>query len=331
MSVVSMPSRPSRGFALLPGLVAVLGLAACESYLPPEAWTAARVDEPEVLLDDLDGPSGLVNYAGDLVLGTSAGELLRLDRMGDLSVLLEEPLPGIDRLSTVEGGLVLSIESSVSEDGQSSVEFWSPDAELTTLWAGAGTVTDLASDGSRVYYALTSSELGPASLRWSEAEGGESLTLCPNLDDPGGFSLVDERVVIADRGAGVVLACDRSDGALTVLATPAEVPRDVALAGQEVIVSARSERWPGGGWIYSMEPSGGELVPLSYSPPGLDRLIVDDGAIYWSSSQSITRVDREGGTYEVLATETRVADFIIWEGQLVWTDPVRGQLLARPL
>ena len=249
---------------MLPGLVLVLPLTACEVYREP--WAPVRVDEPEVLLDDLNGPTGLVHYEGDLVLGTSAGDLLRLDRRGGLSGLLDSPRAGIDRLSAVEGGLVLSIDASANEEGPSSVEFWSPEADLRTLWEGPGTVTDLASDGSRVFYTLTSSELGPASLRWSEADGAESLTLCPNLDEPGGFSLADEQVLIADRGAGTVLSCDRSDGALTVLATPDEIPRDVATAGQHIIISARSERWPGGGWIYSMDSDDGALSPRAVLP-----------------------------------------------------------------
>jgi hypothetical protein len=53
--------------------------------------------------------------------------------------------------------------------------------------------------------------------------------------------------------------------------------------------------------------------------------------IYWTSAQSITRAPRSGGSYEVLATETRIAGFYVTNDRVLWTDPDRGQLLSVPL
>ena len=80
--------------------------------------------------------------------------------------------------------------------------------------------------------------------------------------------------------------------------------------------------------MYALESSGGTLGALSYSPPGLDRLWVDGPHVYWASSQSITRVSREGGTYEMLAAETRVGDFLVQDDWLLWTDRDRGDVLG---
>ena len=47
--------------------------------------------------------------------------------------------------------------------------------------------------------------------------------------------------------------------------------------------------------------------------------------MYWTSAQSIARAPRDGGTYEVLAAETGVADFLVLDDRLVWTDRVAGR------
>ena len=136
---------------------------------------------------------------------------------------------------------------------------------------------------------------------------------------------------VADAGQGALLSVDPANGTVTTLASPFEDPRDVRWDDGTLYFTARSPNWPGGGWLYSVGDTGGSTSQLSYSPPGIDRIVLTEDSIYWTSTQSITRVAREGGTYEVLATETRVGGFVVQEDRLVWTDRDRGQVLAIPL
>jgi hypothetical protein len=152
-----------------------------------------------------------------------------------------------------------------------------------------------------------------------------------DLTEPTGLTGTSDSVVVADAGSGELLAFDSTTGVETLLAAPDESPRDVVADQGDLVFTARSERWPGGGWVYGLPEAGGPLDSLSYSPPGIDRVVIAGDYIYWTSAQSITRAPRSGGSYEVLATETRIAGFYVTNDRVLWTDPDRGQLLSVPL
>jgi hypothetical protein len=314
------------------GFVLVLpffGMASgCEDVFLPEVLPevpAAAV--PEVLLDGLDDPAGLAHFAdGGFVLAVrGAGTLYSLDPDGAEIGDIVSGLPGPDRLAVVDALLVVS---TADEPGLWAVD---PSGAVSPLWGGDAPVVGLSLVSQRLWFVLGLGDSTSPSLRWLDLDSKDHGVITEDLDDPGGFTVVDDTVFLADPGRGELLAFDRLSGSETVLAVPDEDPRDVVWDDGDLFFTARSDRWPGGGWIYATAETGGALSPLSYSPPGIDRLSLAGDFLYWSSAQSITRAPRDGGTYEVLASETRVADFLVLPDRLVWTDPDRGQLLSVPL
>ena len=307
-------------------LLAVLG-GGCPAHSELPDWPSVpSAASPEILLGGLDDPAGLAVFDGGFALALrGSGDVLFLDANLEETGVLAEGLDAPSRLLSVGEHLVVSTAGSPG--------LWLVDAvgEASPLWDGEGPVTDLVSDGGTLWFTVSETETTGASLRRLEIDGVGSEVLSDGLSEPGGISLDAGDVYVADFGRGQVLSFDGITGAETLVTSPDEDPRDVVWDDSNLFIAARSDRWPGGGWIYALEAPGGNLEGLSYSPPGLDRLAVDGQYIYWSSSQSITRVPREGGTYELVAGKTRVADFLVLDDSVIWTDRDRGELLAVPM
>jgi len=305
-------------------LFGVILVAACEVFPAPDEWPeSANSPVPDVLVDGLDDPAGLVYFgSGFAVAERGAGAV----RLFDADFVEAEPLAsdlaGPSQLLVVGEHLVVSTDDV---PGLSVVEM---DGSVTPLWGGDASVVDLATDGEGLWFVLGGTDSSPAGLRWMELGGDGHSVLSEDLEDPTGIAWADGGVFVADPGRGELLRFDELTGVDSAVASPDEDPRDVAADGGDLFFAARSERWPGGGWIYSVSNDGFDLDPLSYSPPGLDRVELDEDYVYWTSAQSIARAPRDGGTYEVLAAETRVADFLVLDDRLVWTDRDRGQVLA---
>jgi hypothetical protein len=289
----------------------------------PELTTAQT---PDILLDGLDDPAGITALDGSFVLAERGADTLRwISGDGTADGLLATGVPGPSLILAVPGGILVTSEAPPG--------IWSVAgaADPESLWSGQADVLDLHVQGGRLWFSVSEGESSSASLRWLDLEDGGDGVVGEDLIEPTGITGTSDSIVVADAGSGELLAFDSTTGVETLLAAPDESPRDVVADQGDLVFTARSERWPGGGWVYGLPEAGGPLDSLSYSPPGIDRVVVAGGYIYWTSAQSITRAPRSGGSYEVLATETRVADFCVTKDRLVWTDPDRGQLLSVPL
>ena len=314
-----MRARCPSGLVLL-----VILFSGCSSVQEERSWPDVPVTAtPEVFVSGLLEPTGLSRFGDGLVVADrGSGEVLFLDSNFSLVEVLAEGLDEPARVLATADGVVVSTEGTP--------ELWLVEANQseTLLWSGDGLIVDMGWDGEKVWFVSSAGENSEAALAWVRPGDGAGGTLTTLPSEPGGIALAEEELYLADVGRGQVFSYDLVSGEEALLASPEEVPRDVAVDEGMLFVSARSERWPGGGWVYALEASGGSLGALSYSPPGLDRLWVDGPHVYWASGQSITRVSREGGTYEMLAAETRVGDFLVQDGWLLWTDRDRGEVLG---
>jgi hypothetical protein len=150
--------------------------------------------------------------------------------------------------------------------------------------------------------------------------------LTDGLDNPVGLSVLDGVPWVAEQDEELVLELDPLTGELSTVAELEDPPHDLVRDGEIAFLSTRSTRWPYGGFILSL--SGGDLDEISYSPPEPERIGFDEEVVIWSSKQSITRVAREGGTYELVAGMTAVEDFITVDGLIYWTDGQTGEVLS---
>lgn len=309
------------------GLVMLATSVGCDAEFLVSDWPETPASlEPDILLDGLDDPAGITAMEGSFVVAERGADALHwLSSDGSSYGLLPAGILGPSLLIAVPGGIVVT---SSAPPGIWSV---AGAAAPQNLWSGEASVLDLHLQGDRLWFSLSEGESSAASLRWLGLGNSESGLVSEDLSEPTGLTATADSVVVADAGSGELLAFDSTTGAETVLAAPDESPRDVVADQGDLFFTARSERWPGGGWVYGLPEGGVVLESLSYSPPGIDRLVVAGDYIYWTSAQSITRAPRSGGSYEVLATETRVADFYVTDDRLLWTDPDRGQLLSVPL
>lgn len=303
-------------------------LAGCELTFEPElSPTLTPVAQAEVLLGELQRPGAIVEIPGGYALAEAgSGEILELDGELELRGSIGSNFDGPDLLAAAGDLLVVSDSADPSIwqlelDGSGAAE----------LWAGEEAPTALRLEAGRAWFTAPEGAPSEAALRWADLGTEELGLVTDELVDPTGFVLVGDEVFLADPGRGELLSIDTVTGAAVSLSDPFEDPRDVAWDEGELFFTARSPRWPGGGWVYRLDDLGGSPTQLSYSPPGIDQLVLTDDFVYWSSSQSITRAPRDGGTYEVLATETRVGGFLVVGERLVWTDRDRGQLLSVPL
>ena len=307
------------------GLVLLLILCTgCGSVLEERSWPDVPITAmPEVFVSGLLEPAGLSRLGDEVVVvDRGSGEVILLDSNFSLVEVLAEGLDEPERVLATESGVVVSTE------GTSELWLVETNQTETLLWSGDGLIVDMGWDGEKVWFVSSAGENTEAALAWVRPADGSGGTLTTLPSEPGGIALDQGMLYLADVGREQVFSYDLVSGEEALLASPEEVPRDVVVDEGMLFVSARSERWPGGGWVYALEPSGGTLGALSYSPPGLDRLWVDGSHVYWVSSQSITRVSREGGTYEMLAAETRVGDFLVQDDWLLWTDRDRGDVLG---
>ncbi|MEE2828217.1 MAG: hypothetical protein VX498_03430, partial [Myxococcota bacterium] len=252
--------------------------------------------------------------------------VLAMNDRGEEQITLAEGFLSLDALATAGDRLVVAD----AEDGAIWEVLWE-DTEPRLLWAEGRSPSSLVLVEDQLWFTLGPDEEESAGLHRLSLDEDEEELVAGGLEDPGGLAVTQEQVYIADRGQGELLGIDPVLGTVTVLADPFEAPQDVVWTDEGLYFTARSPNWPGGGWVYRVGQGGGTAEQLSYSPPGLDRLAVTADHVYWSSVQSITRAPREGGSYEILARETRVGSFLVQSDRLVWTDRDRGQLLALPL
>jgi len=307
--------------------LALVPLSSCEGLWTPDgAPELPAVAGAEVVASGFSRPGALVSYGGGFALvDEETQEVIVLSGDRDVEVLAEG-FGGADLLA--ESGTTLIV--SDSEDNT----LWAladGGAEPLLLWTGGGPPAALDVLGDAVWFTVLAGESNSPALGWAALNGSGAELVTESLTEPLGLSATDHAIFVADAGRGEILSVAPEDGALSALAAPFEDPRDVRWDDGTLYFTARSPNWPGGGWLYSMGDAGDNTTQLSYSPPGIDRIVLTQDSIYWTSAQSITRVARDGGTYEVLATETRVGGFVVQDDRLLWTDQDRGQVLSIPL
>ena len=109
-----------------------------------------------------------------------------------------------------------------------------------------------------------------------------------------------------------------------------DIPHQMILQQDRFFVTTRSFRWPYAGWIVELEDSNGMLQEhrLSETPPEPEWIGVTDNYVYWSSKQSITRIHKEGGIFEMIAPQTTVGNLLAVNHQVWWTDHKGGRVFV---
>lgn len=141
---------------------------------------------------------------------------------------------------------------------------------------------------------------------------------------------VNDTLYLLDRGSKTLYWFDTETNAVTVAFNFTDEPRKLYVESDTLYATTRSSRWPYGGWIVELNGSEDSWTEtrLSDSPPEAEHLLVFEEHVYWSSKQSITRVDLDGGTYEMVASMTTVGSMVIHNNALWWSDSKGGRLFA---
>ena len=210
------------------------------------------------------------------------------------------------------------------------------------IWQTAGGI--YAQDGGTIVEESTGivfnhTENGESSLYWT-IETTDSTQLINDLGTEWTLDFavdeaisVNDTLYLLDREAKTLYWFDTETSAVTVAFNFSDEPRKLYLDSNTLYATTRSSRWPYGGWIVQLNGSEDSWTEtrLSDSPPEAEHLLVFDEHLYWSSKQSITRVDLDGGTYEMVASMTTVGSMVIHNNALWWSDSKGGRLFALDL
>ena len=128
------------------------------------------------------------------------------------------------------------------------------------------------------------------------------------------------------------LLIDDDFGAFTITETHIfdDIPHQMFLNDDSFFLTTRSFRWPYAGWIVKLEENSGSMQEqkLSETPPEPEWIGTTNNYVYWSSKQSITRVPKDGGMFEMVAPQTTIGDLLIVDQQVWWTDSKGGRVFV---
>lgn len=272
-----------------------------------------EVDPPEQFATGLSGPVGIVWWQSQLVVAEQ------------------------------DAGRVVSVDSgTVWAEGLAGPTWLAAHGErLLVADAEAGSVLLLDADGTSSWLSTDHATIGRIALTedyawWLDPDVGELWRadlitqeverLTNELDTPVGLAVVDDVVWVAEQETEQITMVHPETGLLSTVVELEDPPYDLVRDGDEAFVSTRSTRWPYGGFILSVVEN--EVRELSYSPPEPERIVFSDTHVIWASKQSITRVEREGGSYVLVAGMTAVEDLIVQDDHVFWTDGQTGEVLG---
>jgi hypothetical protein len=297
----------------------LLGLFGCAETQDFEIWSpedtgllADEVDQPAVLASGLEGPKGIAWWQNQLFVAEESGGRVVSIEAGDIWA---EDLIGPTWLAAEEDWLL------IADGAGGSVELLDIDGGRVTLSAGHISIGRIALvDGEAWWLDPDEGEL------WSAlVPGGEARLRADDLANPVGLSVVAGVPWIAEQESGLLTEVNPETGELTTLAVLDDPPHDLIREGDVAFLTTRSTRWPYGGFILAVDS--GDVDELAYSPPEPERIGLSEDYVIWSSKQSLTRVSRQGGTYELAAGVTAVEDFITVGEVIRWTDGQTGEVL----
>ena len=281
-------------------------------WAPGTPWDTDAVSAPRVLLDGLDGPAGLSEGFGVLVVAESgAGRVWQHDGQAG-TVLIDGLDAPAEVLATPQGVVVI--------DGDQVLSII--DGEHTEVASGQQDPQSLRLGLDSVWWVESGS--GNDGRIW-RMDDSDVHAVAEGLESPHGLAVVGERAVTAETGNWRIVQVEE-DRPAQALAVIGGTIRDVAADCEQPFYVSESTRWPYPGFVGTV--SDGEADPLSESPPEPSRLLVAGPYLIWATKQSIHRVERDGGTFQTLAQRTAVGDMVIWDDTLIWTNPDRGEVLA---
>ena len=290
----------------------------CSGALEYDDWTPAdtgwsmdEVEQADVVAQGLEGPVGIAWWQQQLfVAEEDAGRVVSLDEE-------EAWLEGLEGPSwlSAEGDWMLVADTT-------SVHVLGSDGSGVTLSEGHESIGRIELvDGVAWWLDPDAGELWMAEL-----PDGEAVRITDGLAVPVGLSVLDGAPWVAEQDDELLIEIDPETGEQSTVAELEDPPHDLVREGEDAFLTTRSTRWPYGGFILAV--SDGDVDEISYSPPEPERIGLDTDYVIWTSKQSITRVSRQGGTYELVSGMTAVEDFVSVDGFVYWTDGQTGEVLS---
>lgn len=299
-----------------------LFLGACQSegvqpWSPESPWAWEEEDAPRVLMEGVQGATGLAVDELEVLWGVDpgAGLIWRMETDAGAEVVVEE-------LSDPRWIAVSMEQVVVTEGGESGrVMAWSASEGLRILATGGGWGSVKGNNGVFYWHREDSGEV------WRWASGEEAVALA-GLEETRALAVGSDSVVVAAGSSKPWSLFERSEGAAdwVLLGEVWDEPFDMTWGEGHLWLTTRSSRWPFGGWLYRLEGSAAKVHV--YSPPEPNRITVSDTHLYWASKQTLTRCGKTESTYESIAVQTAITDVVMWNQAVVWTDVQRGLVLA---
>ena len=293
-------------------IIGCTGPITYETWIPND--TGVNYDEvasPTLIADELNGPIGLTRWLDEIFVAEEDGGRIQSIESGEIWV---DGLGGPTWLESGPAGLL------VADSAGGALILLDESGDVHTLSDGHQDIGRITMIDSQVWW------LDPESGElWTMTVPDGTPTLLTNdLVTPVGLDVHNGVVWVLDQDSQELSTVVSETGELETQAILDDPPHDLIVDGSTAFVTTRSTRWPYGGFIVSIED--GTISRLSDSPPEPERIGLDETHVYWTSKQSITRVSRNGGTYELVSGITAAEDLWIETGTMFWTDGQAGEV-----
>jgi hypothetical protein len=289
------------------------------------APSSARVELPRTLASGLLEPRGLVLVGDTLyVAERGAGRVVALPRAGGTPHVFAAGLHRPTRLATDGAAFV------VTESEGGNMLWIDSDGHVRPLAMGVAPGEIGVREGE--VFSLEGAADAGALVRRT-ADGG-ARTIATALVGASGLALDGDHAYFTASGAGgakgSVFDAPRDGDAASPIAVTPEQAVGLAVDDGHVYWAARKGTSVGGseGWIRRADVDGGEidaLVEVAYGP---DRVAVRGDFVYFTNYQTLARAPLAGGPREDLALHTSVAELVVTDDAVYWTDADAGKLHA---
>lgn len=292
---------------------------------PTDRPLAPAVREPDVLYGGMVQPVALVPWLDALYV---------LDRV---QVKVFEVMEGVDVGQVPVEGLTSPRDMAtdgndlfITDDGTGDVLRVTAEFNVSPIATGQNAPLHVVADGGQVF--------------WSTDDGIMSCT------DAGGVTLLADVVGVTDMALSAShLYLASSGGAVTTDSMTGRVPREggalevingygadfypTSLAwepdSRRLFILHRKRSWPADGHLSQWAEGMSYPVTFAYTPPSPGRMIHRDGFLYWTTSQTLVRMQvGVASTYEVVVPWTRGADMVGTGATLTWVDSQDGRLCS---
>jgi glucose/arabinose dehydrogenase len=299
----------------------------------PATPGAPRVVLPTALATGLDDPRGIALVGDTLyVAERGGGRVVAVPRGGGTLRTVLADRRGPHGIATDGSVLVVSVR----EAGE--VLRVTLDGDVAVIASGLTSPGEVRVHAGDAYWFDLGGDAGAGTLWRASLGGGPKSPVADDVISPSGIATGGSGVyftALGARGAKGNVFAVVPDSGVSVLAATSQHPRGIAAdeAAGWVYWAAQKGVSPGAGegFVQRTNLDGGTTARLGEAASGVERVVVRDGWLYFTTSQTLSRVPVAGGAIEDLAIQTHAGDLVVTDDAVLWTDSQAGKVYAHAL